>query len=184
MIQQPEKLVNALATLLDSKPFEKISTLDLIRTAQISRTTFYRHFQDKFDFYDWAKSYLLNYFLEDNYDNETPKSFYTRYFQHFADYRSAFKSFIIEGRWQDFEQQIITSGITYYQKFLSRLPKNNVPIDVVAAYIVTAHIGVATNWLRTDDSRTPEELVEILIQLTSSVLSVYDIDFDTLFNHV
>lgn len=43
-------LKEALLQLLDQKSFEKITISQLVTTAGVARSTFYRHFTDKLDF--------------------------------------------------------------------------------------------------------------------------------------
>ncbi|MFC6253350.1 TetR/AcrR family transcriptional regulator [Secundilactobacillus hailunensis] len=180
MLQSSQKLLTALVTLLDDKPLTKITTLDLIRTAGISRSTFYRHFQDKLRFFDWVKSYLLDLFLKDDFSDDTPASYYTRFFQHFADYRPAFKSFILDGHWQNFEREILKSGINNYSHLLTNHLDESAPINTIAAYIVSAHIGVVIDWLTEDDGHSPAQMAVIITQFTNSVLANYDLTLDTL----
>ncbi len=42
-------LSTALLNLLEEKPFEKITTIDICKTAGVPRATFYNHFDDKYD---------------------------------------------------------------------------------------------------------------------------------------
>ena len=49
-------LVEALAQLLEEKPFQELSVTDICRRAMVHRTTFYAHFNDKQE--------LLHYLLE------------------------------------------------------------------------------------------------------------------------
>ena len=42
-------LANALLNLLESKPFPKITVNELCEKSMIVRSTFYLHFQDKFE---------------------------------------------------------------------------------------------------------------------------------------
>ncbi len=45
-----EKLiVDALMELCNSKPLSKITVSDISKTSGVSRTTFYKHFQDVYD---------------------------------------------------------------------------------------------------------------------------------------
>ncbi len=41
-------LLDALATLIEEKPFEKITVTDICDKAMVHRTTFYKHFEDKY----------------------------------------------------------------------------------------------------------------------------------------
>ena len=47
-------LLKALGTLLERKPFKKITVTDLTEECGISRMTFYYHFKDIYDMLEWA----------------------------------------------------------------------------------------------------------------------------------
>ena len=47
------RILNTIADLLDEKTFEKITVTDICETAGISRPTFYRHFDSKYDAVNW-----------------------------------------------------------------------------------------------------------------------------------
>lgn len=47
-------IIDALDTILATKDFERISVQDICDQAQVSRTTFYRHFKDKFHLVNWS----------------------------------------------------------------------------------------------------------------------------------
>ncbi len=53
-------LHNAFTELLSQKPFESITTNELCDTAMIRRTTFYKHFADKYDYFNFYLSELIN----------------------------------------------------------------------------------------------------------------------------
>ena len=47
-------LADALKSLMAKKPFEKISVGDIVEHCQLTRQTFYYHFQDKYDLMNWV----------------------------------------------------------------------------------------------------------------------------------
>ena len=53
-------LEEAFTKLLEQKPFESITTNELCDTAMIRRTTFYKHFEDKYDYFSFYISNLIN----------------------------------------------------------------------------------------------------------------------------
>ena len=55
------KIEQALGELLQKKRFDEISVRDITTTAQISRSAFYLHFEDK---YDLVKQYQLKLMAE------------------------------------------------------------------------------------------------------------------------
>ena len=48
-----EYLALVLYEMMKQTPFEKIKVTDILERAQLSRTTFYRHFADKYDLLVW-----------------------------------------------------------------------------------------------------------------------------------
>ena len=50
----------ALITMMRSKPFEKITITDIVRTADINRGTFYAHFRDIGEVLDSIKEMALS----------------------------------------------------------------------------------------------------------------------------
>ena len=53
-------LEDAFTKLLEKKPFESITTNELCDTAMIRRTTFYKHFADKYDYFSFYISNLID----------------------------------------------------------------------------------------------------------------------------
>ncbi len=53
-------LENAFIKLLEEKPFESITTNELCDAAMIRRTTFYKHFEDKYDYFSFFISNSIN----------------------------------------------------------------------------------------------------------------------------
>jgi len=47
-------IIEALDELLENMSFEDVQVQDICDKAQVSRTTFYRHFRDKYDLVNWT----------------------------------------------------------------------------------------------------------------------------------
>lgn len=176
------KLFNAFVKLLNNgSKLENISTRHLIAEAGISKSTFYRHYTDKYAFYNWVANYLLSQLQEAVHEAQTPLTFYQRYFKKCQTYRQAYKAFIINNHWLDFEQELFDKGMNNYRTILSKTNQPGIPVDSIASYIVAAHVGIAVYWLRTDDASTPDELADRLTRLTTGALAAFNIDFVKLF---
>lgn len=57
-------LIEALAELMEERPFEEITVAALCDRAMIRRTTFYKHFADKYEFLSFAFQNLWDEFKE------------------------------------------------------------------------------------------------------------------------
>jgi AcrR family transcriptional regulator len=55
-----EALRDAMISLLKRKSFDQITTTELVATAQISRSSFYTHYSDKYDMIDHYQQALFN----------------------------------------------------------------------------------------------------------------------------
>ncbi len=176
------KLFNAFIDLLnDGNQLDTISTRHLIAQAGISKSTFYRHYADKFAFYNWVADYLLSQLQETVQEAQTPLIFYRRYFEKCQAYRQAYKSFIVNQHWLGFEQRLLEEGMTNYTAILSKINQPDIPVANIASYIVAAHVGMALNWLRTDGTSTLDELANQLTRLTTGALAAFNINFANLF---
>ncbi len=60
---------NAFLDLVSKKRPDKITIIDICKQAHISRETFYYHFKDKYDLFEWLYKYLLSQRIK-NYSAE------------------------------------------------------------------------------------------------------------------
>lgn len=61
--QTDQKISNALLSLITAKPFAKVSIDQICKTADINRSTFYRHFADKYLVLESIEADLLTKFF-------------------------------------------------------------------------------------------------------------------------
>ena len=61
--QTDQKISNALLSLITAKPFAKVSTDQICKTADINRSTFYHHFADKYLVLEKIEADLLSKFF-------------------------------------------------------------------------------------------------------------------------
>lgn len=72
-------LIDALRSLLEEKDFEDIHVKDICELAMVHRTTFYKHFEDKYQLMSFALKELYSDFQEKlliAYPFQTPKEYY------------------------------------------------------------------------------------------------------------
>lgn len=68
--------LDALTVLMQKKSFSAITISELLEEAQLSRSTFYKHFRDKMDFVDKITDFVLVDFKKErpeSYNNLTPE---------------------------------------------------------------------------------------------------------------
>ena len=75
------RLRDAMTQLLHEKPFDQITTTELVKVAKISRSGFYTHYQDKYEMIDQYQKTLINtiqYVFEKN-DGDLQKTMLETY---------------------------------------------------------------------------------------------------------
>jgi AcrR family transcriptional regulator len=164
-------LLNALIDLIIEKGYEKITVQDIIDRANVGRTTFYAHFQDKQDLLLSGFKRLNDVFENFRSESSPEKSvwdFSLALFRHAAEQRQAFKAL--------FGKQAGTVMLSHFQQamiaylkegFQATFPKKKqpVPLDVFVQYLFSAFLGLLTWWLDNDSPYSAEQMNEFYRQL-------------------
>ena len=178
-------LEDALAALLEEKPFEEIRVIDICSKANMHRSTFYTYFNDK---YELLKSKLDEYeakFLEDlqRYKIEDKlKDFHIdimiKILQYFYFNRKYLKIIF-----QNNKDNSITKIL---QKYLEdyviegvkdmKLAKPDKPyfFNVIGAFYSGAFITVISEWILSDCTIKPQELAECISDIIMQRIFVYE----------
>ena len=174
VLKTRKALMEALVELLGTQSLDSISVRDLTKKARVSRSTFYRNYIDKYDFLEHTMNTLLDGISEEssNYADEdnAPEQFYDRFFYYVYKNDVFFRTFINNEDWPQFKRRVIESGIVVYKKILSgheKEIKNEISIDFLVNYLVSAHVGVISYWLATGEEYSPHFMAKQLRLLTN-----------------
>lgn len=107
-------LRQALFSLLMAKPFEKISLTDICKLAMIPRSTFYRHFEDKYALLDHCfDQIMLDAQLTADVrmirSRETARTFFQALFRYLEKHRATYRKMIASNR-----QTVLTACLHGY----------------------------------------------------------------------
>ncbi|MNM37301.1 DNA-binding transcriptional repressor FabR [compost metagenome] len=178
-------LQQAFVELLKQKEFESITIQDIANKAEMNRTTFYSHFQDKYEILELTLntmfSDILSIWIPANSElNE----------------QSLIRNLMLAVcQWQTEAGQGINRKLTIssyieantknqlYTIILSCLEKviqNNVQkkrqLEIVATMISSSIYGVVLHWNRNGQSERPEELVQYASPIILSILNTIEFD--------
>jgi len=159
-----QSLLNALIDLIVEKGYEKITVQDIIDRANVGRTTFYFHFEDKQDLLLSGFEKLDEVFENFRSESSPEKSvwdFSLALFRHAEEQRQAFKAL--------FGKQAGTVMLSHFQQamiaylkegFQAIFPKKKqpVPLDVFVQYLFSAFLGLLTWWLDNDSPYSAEQM--------------------------
>ncbi|PCS00870.1 TetR/AcrR family transcriptional regulator [Lactococcus fujiensis] len=163
-------LRNAMISLLQEKPFDQISTTELVKTAGVSRSGFYTHYQDKYDMIEAYQRTLFNtiqYVFEKNNGNLHATLLET---YEFLERNKIYAALLSENGSKEIHQFIL-------QKLKDLLadsifPHNPRHHDVGklgaiygSTYFANAVFGVTQAWIRRNNKETPAQITELLLEL-------------------
>jgi len=162
-------LFQALSSLMLEKRYDDITVQDIIDRANVGRSTFYAHFQNKEDLAEGMSFQILDSLTQaiEQY-NPDPQSFLPgpELFEHIREHFSMFKV-MISGRGLDLFFQ---KGQEYWSERMSAylqaiLPAGQtprVPIPILAHYVSGTFINLLKWWIDNKMPYTSERMTEIM----------------------
>lgn len=167
-------LVSALAQLLEERPFQELSVVDICRRAMVHRTTFYAHFNDKQE--------LLRYLLEGmerecaalclpEDPDSSPRAYLLaaaqRFFTFFQELRALYRACLNSGA--DADAHVLEDCAARKLEELLSQPRfravtPNVDPQVAAHFYTGAMLSLIRWWLSSDNPPTQEHLLKNLAQ--------------------
>ncbi len=165
-IQRTRQLLqDALISVILEKGFDAATVQDVIDRANVGRSTFYAHFQDKEDLFlsgfEHLRAEFEKHLLSASVTNGNPWDLSLSMFQHAAGQRPLYKA--LAGK------QGGNIALTHIQKYLSAVllshmktqlgkQKHGPPPEIVALYISSSYIALLAWWLDTDSPFSAEQM--------------------------
>ncbi len=165
-------LQDALLALILEKGFDAVTVQDVIDRANVGRSTFYAHFQDKEDLllsgFEHLRTEFEGFFLGQELTDESPWAFSLSMFQHAENHRDLYKA--LAGK------QGGNIALAHIQKYLyayllehlkEQLPKRkkNISPEVLTHFISSSFISLLTWWLNNDSSYSAAQMNDYFRQL-------------------
>lgn len=165
-------LQDALLALILEKGFDAVTVQDVIDHANVGRSTFYSHFQDKEDLllsgFEHLRTEFERFFMEQAVTDESPWALSLSMFQHAESRRDIYKA--LAGK------QGGNIALAHIQKYLyayllehlkEQLPKRKKTIspEVLTHYIASSFISMLTWWLNNDSSYSAAQMNDYFRQL-------------------
>lgn len=166
-------IMDALIELMIKKPFEEISVIDICDQAQVHRTTFYKHFEDKHHLLSNTILEIQKGFDEvckkESTEDILVKDYYIRVFRYVLEYISMNNSFYTEGIFKQgneyvstiFKKAVLEYLIEHFDNDVSSQRVSfNVPIEIIAEYYTGAAISLTTWWINNNMCVSIDTLIE------------------------
>ncbi len=157
-----KKIFDALLELMETRTLSEISTTDILKLANISRSTFYRHYLDKFDVL--TKSYDL---IVDHSMNKCKGSMVNGYLDLFSIYKQY--AIIFSHAFVKDEQNCLTCYIAdkMYSRLATMLTDHGMNMnDTYNQYMLSGFIygtlQIIFNWVNDGAEVESEKIMELV----------------------
>ena len=173
VIKTRNNLFNSLATLMKDKSFEEIKVSDICNEALINRSTFYSHYQDKYelliDFINTLKTHLEES-LSTNENISCTKDYYLKLtellLKHIDEKKTIYKLIIQNNKnsiLMDILLDVVGKDINNHLK--KDINNSKVPTDVISTFYLGAFVSLGIEWLNYDNKYTIEDIINYLNEL-------------------
>jgi len=174
IIKTKKSLYEALANLMEEKQFENIKVSEICNVALVNRTTFYSHFNDKYELLDSMmkemKDTIILKLREEIDDNASNKEFFLnavdKIIDEFNINKKEYIAILINNR-NSIAIDIVKDTIK--DEVLLKLSeshiKTTIPLDILRNYYMGAVLGVLEGWLENPKLYTKEEVLNYLNKL-------------------
>jgi AcrR family transcriptional regulator len=168
------QLSQALVDLVQEKRFDDITVQNVIDRADVGRSTFYAHFQDKEDLFqkDWER-FLDHLVLKIDWENVGSKYFFpiAHLFEHLKEFHSFYRG-LVRSRKSDavfkFGQRYLSGKIeeALASKYEEK-PTKSVPISILSNYLAVQTFSLLQWWLDNNMPFPPERMEQIFHELVT-----------------
>ena len=156
------KIIKSLIELLEYYPFDEITIKMICAYSGVNRSTFYDHFQDKYQLLDKIQNYHLNKYI-------SLLKLY-KFFLLIAKYikrkEAFYRATLVTYPNKDIALDYINATKTCYEKVMNRYETsiNNKRMFII--YSVGGQAGVFIDWLRNGCIESPQEVAQVLLANT------------------
>ena len=170
-------IYNVLIDLLTQKELHKVTVQEISDTADINRTTFYKHFLDVYDLYDKLEQDILIEWgmLVLEMQDLRSKDFFDKLVNYVDKNRNVFR--MVFGSYAPGQLRI------RFEKLLEGLLQKieaekkgtdikNIKLSYQTSYRAQGCIAILTRWIEDEPSQSKDFVVKVLSELDSSVEKV------------
>lgn len=193
VLRTKKMILTSFIKLVEEKGYDAITIQDIADEAMINRATFYAHFKDKVNLYEYifdtsinSLAAILDTFplMENNrVQIKNIQLALTNVFKIIKENRQFFMILIRSNFIENFESKMIDLLTIKYEEIFSKLKitENDieVPVDFIIEYMSSIFIGTVHWWITSKSEFPPEHMARLVIKLVGNGhLTVLGIDVE------
>lgn len=174
-VRRTHKLLwDALMAELSERPFDEISVKDICERAMVHRTTFYKHYEDKYALLERGIRQMFDGLLAGErhappcaFTVDDPPPYFIRLFEHAAEHPRFYKLMLCGegiGRFQRLLKDYIAEVAGPNMPRLPATdPRQAFPVVLHAQFVSGATLSLLAWWLENDMPLTPRQMAQYLL---------------------
>jgi AcrR family transcriptional regulator len=174
-VRRTHKLLwEALLAELSERRFDDITVNDICERAMVHRTTFYKHYPDKYALLEQGMRQLFDVLMSEGdhrppsaYSPEHPPPYFVRLFEHAAQHQQFYRLMLGGegvGRFQKLvKDYIIDVASTWVRDLTSANSQPAQPIVMHAHYVAGATLSLLAWWLENNLPLSPRHMAQYLM---------------------
>lgn len=168
ILKTKKNIYSTFEELMKCHAFEEIKVSDICNNAMINRSTFYAHYDDKFEllaeYINTLKDMLSNE-LSKNENIKNSKEYYLKMIEivldHIENKKATYTSIMVNNKnsiTMDIFYDVISKDISMQMDKMNENKKVKVPASIVSKFYLGAVISVCTEWISTN-KYSKEEII-------------------------
>lgn len=170
IVKTNKALYDALLLLMKEKTFEEIKISDLCQKALINRSTFYAHYNDKYELLiamvEDLKQALLSS-LQSNENDINTKEYFMEMLKilinHIEDKKDIYQAILVNNRngiLMDILYDVANRDINERIKNDKVVLNAHIPSEVITKFYLGAIVNIGIEWIKNNCKYTKEELIK------------------------
>lgn len=158
------RLIDVMFQLLETNNFYQITVNSICKEAAISRTTFYLHYEDKYELTcSCIESIVSGLYDDENIEEAVTKMVYATH-----DRKKALRSLIALDGDAELQPRIDAMFLNIYLKYFQKQERQGVkfkiPIELLARYHCSGATGLMLWWVNSDNPISRDTMVSYLLR--------------------
>jgi AcrR family transcriptional regulator len=180
-VRRTRKLLwDALMAEMSVRAFEEITVTDICERAMVHRTTFYKHYEDKYALLEQGMRQMYDALVAgarhdppSAFSEENPPPYFVQLFEHVAEYQQFYRLMLCGegiGRFQKLVKDYIADvAETKLQAFIPTHQPSAFPPAMNVQFFAGAVLGLLTWWLENDMPLSPRQMAQYLLARHNTV---------------
>lgn len=181
-VRRTHKLLwEALLAELSERAFEEITVTDICERAMVHRTTFYKHYADKYALLEQGMRQMYEVLLAEGhmppsaFSMDDPPPYFIRLFEHVAHYQQFYKLMLCGegiGRFQKLVKEYVAEIVSAKVHELTTANQHfTFPLAMQVQFFAGAVLSLLAWWLENDMPLSPHRMAQYLLSFHGTLPS-------------